>query len=155
LAKSAILLVVVIESDRTQPDKLVIHHQPHADMPDRTAARLQEPRPSSFAGVLQFAMNHLRCLSSWGRPNEKVLNGEILAVTNAEIGKIKIKDEDDALALQYLGAAVILSWACIPQETREMLLVQSGAITGLEPASDLQEQIKWLLRNNVKAASSR
>jgi hypothetical protein len=129
--------------------------QPHADMPDRAAARLQAPRPSSFAGVLQFAMNRLRCLSPWGSPNKKVLNGEILAVTNAETGKIKIKGEDDALALQYLGAAVILSWARIPQETREMLLVQSGAITGLEPASDLQEQIKWLLRNNVKAASSR
>jgi hypothetical protein len=123
-------------------------------MPDRAAARLQEPHRSSFAGVLEFAMNHLRLLSSWGRPN-KLLNGEVLAVTNAEIGKIKIRDEDDALALQYLGAAVILSWARIPQETREMLLVQSGAVTGLEPASDLQEQIKWLLRGNVKAAPSR
>jgi hypothetical protein len=124
-------------------------------MPDSAAARTQEPHPSIFAGVLQFAMDHLRFLSAWGRPNKKVSNGEISPVKNAEIGKIKIKDDDDALALQHLGAAVILSWARIPQETREMLLVQSGAITGLEPASDLQEQIKWLLRNNVKAAPSR
>jgi hypothetical protein len=72
---------------------------------------------------------------------------------NAPIGEIKIRDEDDALALQYLGAAVLLSWLRIPQETRELLLVQSGAITGLKAAPALQDQIKWLLRSNVKTAA--
>jgi hypothetical protein len=71
---------------------------------------------------------------------------------NVDIGEIKIRDEDHAVALQYLGAAVLLSWLRIPQETREMLLTQANAITGVKSPAILQEQIKWLLRSNVKAA---
>jgi hypothetical protein len=137
---------ILIEGLTAALDKPVIRHS-RQDLPG-SAAALAWPHPLSFAGLLQFARSRLRFLPLWSRPAE-----EVLEMKNAPIGEIKIRDEDDALALQYLGAAVLLSWLRIPQETRELLLVQSGAITGLKSAPALQDQIKWLLRSNVKTAA--
>jgi hypothetical protein len=69
-----------------------------------------------------------------------------------DVAQINIKDGGDELALQYLGAAVILSWARLPQEARELLLTRSSMITGLPATAELEERIKALLRQHSKPA---
>jgi len=69
-----------------------------------------------------------------------------------DVAQINIKDGGDELALQYLGAAVILTWARLPQEVRELLLMRSRMITGLPATVELEEKIKALLRQHSKSA---
>ena len=69
-----------------------------------------------------------------------------------DVAQINIKDGGDELALQYLGAAVILTWARLPQEVRELLLTRSTMITGLPATVELEEKIKALLRQHSKSA---
>jgi hypothetical protein len=69
-----------------------------------------------------------------------------------DVAQINIKDGGDELALQYLGAAVILTWARLPQEVRELLLTRSMMITGLPATVELEEKIKALLRQHSKSA---
>jgi hypothetical protein len=69
-----------------------------------------------------------------------------------DVAQINIKDGGDELALQYLGAAVILTWARLPQEVRELLLTRSRMITGLPATVELEERIKALLRQHSKPA---
>jgi hypothetical protein len=69
-----------------------------------------------------------------------------------DVAQINIKDGGDELALQYLGAAVILTWARLPQEVRELLLMRSRMITGLPATVELEERIKALLRQHSKPA---
>jgi hypothetical protein len=69
-----------------------------------------------------------------------------------DVAQINIKNGGDELALQYLGAAVILTWARLPQEVRELLLMRSRMITGLPATVELEERIKALLRQHSKPA---
>jgi len=69
-----------------------------------------------------------------------------------DVAQININDGGDELALQYLGAAVILTWARLPQEVRELLLMRSRMITGLPATVELEEKIKALLRQHSKSA---
>ena len=56
--------------------------------------------------------------------------------------------QGDSVPLQYLGAAVVLHWLSLPEDTRETLLNQTSAIGGLPPTNALAEQIKLLLKRN-------
>jgi hypothetical protein len=69
-----------------------------------------------------------------------------------DVAQINIKDGGDELALQYLGAAVILTWARLPQDVRELLLTRSSMIAGLPVTVELEERIKALLRQHSKPA---
>jgi hypothetical protein len=57
-----------------------------------------------------------------------------------------ILHEGDKLALQYLGAAVVLQWSSLPEDVRKNLLQQSASVGGLPAASALHEQIPALIR---------
>ena len=52
----------------------------------------------------------------------------------------------DDIALQYLGAAVILQWQNLPEQTQQSLIQQAVSIGGLPPITSLYEQIKALIR---------
>ena len=67
-----------------------------------------------------------------------------------DIGQINVRDGSDEMALQYLGAAVVLTWARLPTEVREMLLRRAMSMTGLPPTDDLEAKITALLRNHAK-----
>ena len=54
--------------------------------------------------------------------------------------------EGDKIALQYLGAAVVLQWSNFPEDVRKSLLQQADAVGGLPMISDLHEQIQALIR---------
>ena len=54
--------------------------------------------------------------------------------------------EGDKIALQYLGAAVVLQWSNLPEDVRKSLLQQADAVGGLPMISDLHEQIQALIR---------
>ena len=56
--------------------------------------------------------------------------------------------DGDQVALQYLGAAVVLQWANLPETTRQSLLQQANSVGGLPPVTSLHEQIKALIRRN-------
>ena len=59
-----------------------------------------------------------------------------------DVAQINIKDGGDELALQYLGAAVILTWARLPQDVRELLLTRSSMIAGLPVRSSSRKGSK-------------
>ena len=67
-----------------------------------------------------------------------------------DIGQINIRDGNDEVAVQYLGAAVVLTWARLPPEVREMLLGRSISITGLVVTTGLEAKIGSLLRHHAK-----
>jgi hypothetical protein len=52
----------------------------------------------------------------------------------------------DEIALQYLGAAVILQWDNLPEEARNAIWQQAESVGGLQPVTSLHEQIKALVR---------
>ena len=58
---------------------------------------------------------------------------------------INLKD-GDTVALQYLGAAVVLQWDRLPGPIQDALLQQASSVGGLPMVSSLNEQIKLLLR---------
>ncbi len=63
-----------------------------------------------------------------------------------DIGMINIQEPADELALQYLGAKVLVCWKDLPPETQHLLLTQ--AVTGIKATTGLNEQIKTLLRRH-------
>ena len=54
--------------------------------------------------------------------------------------------EGDKIALQYLGAAVVLQWPNLPESAQQALLQQANSVGGLRPVTSLHEQIKALIR---------
>jgi predicted exporter len=52
----------------------------------------------------------------------------------------------DKIALQYLGAAVVLQWANLPETAQQAVLQQANSVGGLPPVTSLHEQIKALIR---------
>jgi hypothetical protein len=58
---------------------------------------------------------------------------------------INLKD-GDIVALQYLGAAVVLQWDSLPTPVQDALLQQASSVGGLPAVPELHEQIKLLLR---------
>jgi hypothetical protein len=58
---------------------------------------------------------------------------------------ISLKD-GDSVALQYLGAAVVLQWDRLPGPIQDALLQQASSVGGLPVVGSLHEQIKLLLR---------
>ena len=53
---------------------------------------------------------------------------------------------EDYVALQYLGAAVVLQWQNLPEQAQQSLLQQAESVGGLPPVTSLHEQIKTLIR---------
>ena len=58
---------------------------------------------------------------------------------------INLKD-GDTIALQYLGAAVVLQWDNLPKPVQDTLLQQAQSVGGLPMVTSLHDQIKLLLR---------
>ncbi len=56
----------------------------------------------------------------------------------------------EEVALQYLGAAVILHWAEIPESVQRMLLHRAKNTTGLTPMSpdEIEHRIKSLIQRH-------
>jgi hypothetical protein len=52
----------------------------------------------------------------------------------------------DEIALQYLGAAVVLQWHNLPEKVQQELLQRAESVGGLPPVTSLHEQIKGLIR---------
>jgi hypothetical protein len=52
----------------------------------------------------------------------------------------------DEIALQYIGAAVVLQWHNLPEKVQQELLQQAESVGGLPPVTSLHEQIKALVR---------
>jgi hypothetical protein len=71
-------------------------------------------------------------------------------MVDLDIGQINIKDGSDDTALQYLGAAVVVTWERLPQEVRELLLSRSMSLRGLPAAPELEAKIKSLIRGHAK-----
>jgi hypothetical protein len=71
-----------------------------------------------------------------------------------DIAQINVRDGGDEVALQYLGAAAVLTWARLPTEAREMLLRRAMSMTGLPATDDLETKIIALLRNHAKPAGA-
>ena len=55
-------------------------------------------------------------------------------------------NDGDTVALQYLGAAVVLQWNNLPKPVQDTLLQQASSVGGLPMLTSLHEQIKLLLR---------
>ena len=58
----------------------------------------------------------------------------------------------DEIALQYLGAAVVLQWDKLPEEAQNAIWQQAESVGGLRPVTSLHEQIKTLLRRTREQA---
>jgi hypothetical protein len=72
-------------------------------------------------------------------------------MTDLDIGQINIRDGNDEVALQHLGAAVVITWSRLPPEVREMLLSRSMTITGLPATTTgLEAKIGSLIRHHAK-----
>jgi hypothetical protein len=71
-----------------------------------------------------------------------------------DIGQINVRHGGDEIALQYLGAALVLTWARLPTEVREMLLRRAMSISGLPATEDLETKITSLLRNHAKPSGT-
>jgi hypothetical protein len=71
---------------------------------------------------------------------------------NMESQTIRL-EEGDKIALQYLGAAVVLQWANLPEEARQSLLQQADSIGGLPAVTSLHRQIKALVRRSRNDAA--
>jgi len=51
----------------------------------------------------------------------------------------------DEVALKYLGAAVVLQWANLPEAVQKSILQQASSVGGLPPVTSLHEQINALI----------
>lgn len=51
----------------------------------------------------------------------------------------------DEIALQYLGAAVVLQWEALPEKAQQAILQQANSVGGLPPVGSLHEQIQSLI----------
>jgi hypothetical protein len=71
-------------------------------------------------------------------------------MVDPDISQINIENGSDECALQYLGAAVVITWARLPSEVREMLLKRSMRITRLPETVELEAKINSLLRKHSK-----
>jgi hypothetical protein len=73
-------------------------------------------------------------------------------VRGGEIEFVTTDGNEDALALQYLGAATLLRWDSIPPELRTTIygLATSGKLKGLDKGLQLVEQIDRLIRRNTR-----
>jgi hypothetical protein len=58
--------------------------------------------------------------------------------------------QGDDIALQYLGAAVVLQWETLPQEARNAIWQQAESVGGLPPVTSLHEQIKSLIQRTKR-----
>jgi hypothetical protein len=54
--------------------------------------------------------------------------------------------DGDKVALEYIGAAVVLQWSNLPEDVRKALLQQADSIGGLPVVADLHEQIQALIQ---------
>jgi len=54
--------------------------------------------------------------------------------------------QGDDIALQYLGAAVVLQWEALPEAARDAIWQQAESVGGLPPVTSLHEQLKSLIR---------
>jgi hypothetical protein len=54
--------------------------------------------------------------------------------------------QGDNIALQYLGAAVVLQWENLPAAARDAIWQQAESVGGLPPVTSLHEQLKSLIR---------
>jgi hypothetical protein len=63
-------------------------------------------------------------------------------VAGLDVALVNLNGRADELTLQYLGAAVLLTWKELPADVRESLLREAGKITGLSPTAHLQENVK-------------
>jgi hypothetical protein len=77
-----------------------------------------------------------------------------MAMVDLDIGQINVRHGSDEAALQYLGAALVLTWARLPTDVREMLLRRAMSVTGLPADDDLEAKITALLRNHAKPAGT-
>jgi hypothetical protein len=71
-------------------------------------------------------------------------------MVDLDIGQINVRDGSDEIALQYLGAAVVVTWQRLPPDVREALLSRAPSIVGLPPTPSLEVKIKSLLRHHAK-----
>lgn len=60
----------------------------------------------------------------------------------AQVLNLKVGDD---IALQYLGAAVVLQWHSLPKQS---LMQQATSVGGLPLVGSLRDQIKRLLRRD-------
>ena len=67
-----------------------------------------------------------------------------------DIGQINIRDGSDEAALQFLGAAVVVTWSRLPPEVREMLLGRALSMHGLPATTELEAKVRSLLRRHAK-----
>jgi hypothetical protein len=74
------------------------------------------------------------------------------SVAKNEIEFIATDGNEDALALQYIGAASLLRWDALPEEVRGAIynLATSGKLIGLDKGVQLAEQIDRLIRRNTR-----
>jgi hypothetical protein len=89
----------------------------------------------------------LRCGSAIGKTGGA-------AMIDLDIGQINVRDGSDEIALQYLGAAAVLTWARVPADVRELLLRRAMSLTGLPATEDLEAKIISLLRSHAKPAGT-
>lgn len=57
-------------------------------------------------------------------------------------------EEGDKIALQYLGAAVVLQWQNLPEKAQQSILQQAESTGGLTLVPELHEQIKALIKRS-------
>ena len=69
-------------------------------------------------------------------------------MADLDYGLINIQKPADELTLQYLGAATIACWRDLPLNSRDQLLRQSSAITGLKKTTGIQESVMAILRRH-------
>jgi hypothetical protein len=62
-------------------------------------------------------------------------------------GTVHLEDGDD-IALQYLGAALVLEWHLIPEAAQRAILQKATEIGGLPALPPLREQIRALVKRN-------
>ena len=62
-------------------------------------------------------------------------------------GTVRLEDGDD-IALQYLGAALVLEWQLIPETAQRAILQKATEIGGLPALPPLREQIRNLVKRN-------
>ena len=69
----------------------------------------------------------------------------------AKIEFVTTDGDEDALPLQYIGAATFLRWNELPESVRDQIykLATSGNLRGLAKTQQLLEQIDRLVRRNA------
>ena len=65
---------------------------------------------------------------------------------------VTTEGSEDALPLQYVGAATLLRWNSLPKDVREEIyrLATSGNLLGLDNTQQLPEQVSRLIRRNAR-----